>query len=180
MTETDGTRGVGMPAAPAAPAAPARILVVDDEPGVLHVARRILARRYTVTGASSGPEAIEILAREPHDLAIVDVRMPNMNGFELLKVIKNAHPDTEVIIGCHSIGNTGHGSGPSMATWQARQSMFTLQPSNMIAFEFFAWTPAPEWGGKKVRIPLEDDAIVTERGVEWLAPVNERILLIKQ
>ena len=105
MTETDGTRGVGMPAAPAAPAAPARILVVDDEPGVLHVARRILARRYTVTGASSGPEAIEILAREPHDLAIVDVRMPNMNGFELLKVIKNAHPDTEVIIMTGSISN---------------------------------------------------------------------------
>ena len=105
MTERDGTRGAGMPAAPAAPAAPARILVVDDEPGVLHVARRILARRYTVTGASSGPEAIEILAREPHDLAIVDVRMPNMNGFELLKVIKNAHPDTEVIIMTGSISN---------------------------------------------------------------------------
>ena len=49
----------------------------------------------------------------------------------------------------------------------------------MFAFEFFAWTPAPEWGGRKVRIPIEDDAIVTGRGVEWLAPVNERILLIK-
>ena len=33
--------------------------------------------------------------------------------------------------------------------------------------------------GKKVRIPLEDDAIVTERGVEWFYPVNKRILLIK-
>jgi sigma-B regulation protein RsbU (phosphoserine phosphatase) len=99
MTETNARRG------PEEPAAPARILVVDDEPGVLHVARRILARRYTVTGASSGPEAIEILAREPYDLAIVDVRMPTMNGFELLKVIKNAHPDTEVIIMTGSISN---------------------------------------------------------------------------
>ena len=43
----------------------------------------------------------------------------------------------------------------------------------------FAYTAADEWGGAKVRIPLEDDAIVTERGVEWLYPVNERILLIK-
>ncbi len=103
------------------------------------------------------------------------------SGFSIMKEFNKpaATPDTEVIIGCHSIGNTGHGSGPSMATWQARQSTFTLQPSNMIAFEFFAWTPAPEWGGKKVRIPFEDDAIVTDRGVEWLAPVNERILLIK-
>lgn len=83
----------------------ARILVVDDEPGVLHAARRILSRHYTVTGASSGAEALEILAREAHDLAIVDVRMPGMNGFELLKAIKNAHPDTEVIIMTGSISN---------------------------------------------------------------------------
>ena len=60
-----------------------------------------------------------------------------------------------------------------------RPEHLPLQPGNLIAFEFFAWTPAPEWGGGKVRIPLEDDALVTERGVEWLAPVNERILLIK-
>jgi Xaa-Pro aminopeptidase len=102
-------------------------------------------------------------------------------GFTIMKEFNkpSATPATEVVIGCHSTGNTGHGSGPSMATWQATQSTYTLRPSNMIAFEFFAWTPAPEWGGKKVRIPLEDDAIVTDRGVEWLAPVNERILLIK-
>jgi phosphoserine phosphatase RsbU/P len=85
--------------------AQARVLVVDDEPGVLHAARRILARHYSVSGASSGAEALEILAREPHDLAIVDVRMPGMNGFELLKAIKNAHPDTEVIIMTGSISN---------------------------------------------------------------------------
>jgi hypothetical protein len=48
----------------------------------------------------------------------------------------------------------------------------------MLSIEFFAWTPAPEWGGKKVRIPLEDDAIVTDRGVEWMYPINNRILLI--
>jgi Xaa-Pro aminopeptidase len=102
-------------------------------------------------------------------------------GFSIMKEFNkpSATPATEVIIGCHSTGNTGHGSGPSMATWQPTQSTYTLQASNMIAFEFFAWTPAPEWSGKKVRIPLEDDAIVTERGVEWLAPVNERILLIR-
>jgi Xaa-Pro aminopeptidase len=102
-------------------------------------------------------------------------------GFTIMKEFNkpSATPATEVVIGCHSTGNTGHGSGPSMATWQATQSTYTVRPSNMIAFEFFAWTPAPEWGGKKVRIPLEDDAILTDRGVEWLAPVNERILLIK-
>jgi hypothetical protein len=45
--------------------------------------------------------------------------------------------------------------------------------------ELFAYTANPDWGGKKVRIPLEDDAVVTERGVEWLYPANRRILIIK-
>ena len=102
-------------------------------------------------------------------------------GFSIMKEFNkpSTGTETEVIIGCHSTGNTGHGSGPSMATWQPTQATYILQPTNMFAFEFFAWTPAPEWGGKKVRIPLEDDAILTERGSEWLAPVNERILLIR-
>lgn len=83
----------------------AKILVVDDEPGVQNAARRILARRYEVNCASSGQEALARLATEPHDLAIVDVRMPGMNGFEVLKAIKTLHPDTEVIVMTGSISN---------------------------------------------------------------------------
>lgn len=102
-------------------------------------------------------------------------------GFEIMKEFNkpSATTATEVIIGCHSTGNTGHGSGPSITTWQGVQGSYTVKPGNLIAFEFFAWTPAPEWNGGKVRIPLEDDALITERGAEWLVPINERILLIK-
>lgn len=85
----------------------------------------------------------------------------------------------DVIIGCHSVGNVGHGSGPSIAWFHPRRSSFVIQPTNLFALELFAYTSVPEWGGGKVRIPLEDDAIVTHRGVEWLYPVNDRILLIK-
>jgi Xaa-Pro aminopeptidase len=60
-----------------------------------------------------------------------------------------------------------------------RCGAYTLQPGNLLAIELFAYTPAPEWGGKKVRIPLEDDAVVTNRGIEWLVPVNRQILLIR-
>jgi CheY-like chemotaxis protein len=93
------------PASTPQPASPARILIVDDEPGVQNAARRILARRYQVAVADSGPQALEVLEREPQDLAIVDVRMPGMTGFELLKAIKTLHPDTEVIIMTGSISN---------------------------------------------------------------------------
>ena len=94
------------PAAEIVPAPPRpRILIVDDEPGIQQSARRILARHYDVRIAVSGVQALEMLAVEPHDLAIVDVRMPGMNGFEVLKAIKTEHPDTEVIIMTGSIAN---------------------------------------------------------------------------
>ncbi|GAB1344216.1 M24 family metallopeptidase [Gemmatimonas sp.] len=85
----------------------------------------------------------------------------------------------EVNIGCHSVGDRGHGSGPSIAWFNPRQMTFNIKPFNPFSIELFAWTPNPEWGGAKVRIPLEDDAMVTARGVEWLYPVNQRIWLIK-
>jgi Xaa-Pro aminopeptidase len=86
---------------------------------------------------------------------------------------------TEVMIGCHSVGNTGHGIGPSIAWFNPQRLTFEIKPTNMFVIELFAYTAAPEFGGAKVRIPLEDDAIVTDRGVEWLYPINERILLIR-
>ena len=86
---------------------------------------------------------------------------------------------TDVIIGCHSVGNWGHGIGPSIAYWNPVRINYELKPSNLISIEFFAYTKIPEWGGKKLRIPIEDDAVITERGIEWLYPINPRILVIK-
>jgi len=83
------------------------------------------------------------------------------------------------MIGCHSVGDWGHGTGPSIAHFNPLQLTYTLQPTNLLSIELFAYTPIPEWGGAKLRIPLEDDAVVTERGVEWIYPINERIQLIR-
>ena len=87
--------------------------------------------------------------------------------------------ETDIVIGCHSVGNLGHGIGPSIAFFNPQRLTYTLHPTNLLSIELFAYTPVPEWGGKKVRIPLEDDALVTPRGIEWLVPSSERILLIK-
>ena len=89
-------------------------------------------------------------------------------------------PDvTDVVIGSHSVGNSGHGIGPSIAFFNPVRIEYTLRPTNLLSIELFAYTAVPEWGNKKVRIPLEDDAVLTERGIEWLYPVNERTLLIR-
>ena len=102
-------------------------------------------------------------------------------GFAVMKEFNKptATEKTEVITGCHSVGDWGHGIGPSAAFFQTAQLDFKIYPTTLLAVEFFAYTAAPEWGGKKVRIPLEDDAVVTDRGVEWLYPVNDLILLIR-
>ncbi|MDG2090282.1 MAG: M24 family metallopeptidase [Gammaproteobacteria bacterium] len=86
---------------------------------------------------------------------------------------------TDVVIGPHSVGNWGHGIGPSLAFFNPEQLTYELRPSTLISIELFAYTANPDWDNAKIRIPLEDDAIVTERGVEWLYPANSRILIIK-
>ncbi|MGB1658272.1 MAG: M24 family metallopeptidase [Longimicrobiales bacterium] len=86
---------------------------------------------------------------------------------------------TDVVLGPHSVGNWGHGLGPSLAFFNPTRMTYELRPGTLISIELFAYTANPEWDNAKIRIPLEDDAVVTERGVEWLYPVNDRILVIK-
>jgi Xaa-Pro aminopeptidase len=101
-------------------------------------------------------------------------------GFTLIEFNRPTEGDTtDVIIGCHSVGNLGHDIGPSIAWFNPERLQYQIRPTNIFSIELFAYTRAAEFGGKKVRIPLEDDAVVTERGVEWFYPVNRRILLIK-
>ncbi|MDT8321132.1 MAG: M24 family metallopeptidase [Xanthomonadales bacterium] len=86
---------------------------------------------------------------------------------------------TDVVIGPHSVGNWGHGIGPSLAFFNPTRLTYELRPSSLISVELFAYTAHPDWDNAKVRIALEDDAVVTDRGVEWLYPVADRILVIK-
>ncbi len=86
---------------------------------------------------------------------------------------------SDVVIGSHSVGDLGHGSGPSMADFNPLRMTYTLVPSNFLSIELFLYTPVPEWGTRKIKIPLEDNGVVTERGLEWAYPANSRILLVK-
>ena len=86
---------------------------------------------------------------------------------------------TDVVIGPHSVGNWGHGLGPSLAFFNPTRLTYELRPTTLISIELFAYTANPEWDNAKIRIPLEDDAVITERGVEWLYPVADRILVVK-
>ena len=72
------------------------ILAVDDTPENLDVVRGILAPQYTVKAAINGPMALKIAEKQPPDLILLDIMMPDMNGYEVCKRLKS-NPDTKDI-----------------------------------------------------------------------------------
>jgi two-component system response regulator HydG len=75
------------------------LLVVDDELPVLKVIERLAARvGYDVVTCSNGTDAMRELMRKPADLAMVDLRMPDVNGLDLLRQIRATVPSCEVIL----------------------------------------------------------------------------------
>jgi DNA-binding NtrC family response regulator len=83
----------------------ARILVVDDEPMMTDSLKQNLAEEgYKVDTAATGAEAIELFDRGGHHLAICDLQLPDMDGLNVMRHMKDTHPATEVIV------VTGYGS----------------------------------------------------------------------
>lgn len=75
------------------------ILIVDDEEGLREGLRMLLeGEGYTVVSAEAGEEALQILQQSHIDLVVTDMRMPGMNGIELLKNIRQRYGDLGVII----------------------------------------------------------------------------------
>lgn len=75
-----------------------RLLLVDDEDDFRQtLAKRLAKKGITLEQAESGEKALSILEKERIDVAVLDVKMPGMNGIEVLHHIKRKHPKTEVI-----------------------------------------------------------------------------------
>jgi DNA-binding NtrC family response regulator len=76
-----------------------KILVVDDEDALRTVlAAELEGEGYQVTTAADGQEAINILSSAGFDLILLDIKMPNVDGFEVLKLAKERHPATKIIM----------------------------------------------------------------------------------
>jgi DNA-binding NtrC family response regulator len=83
-----------------------RILLVDDEEIVLRSCQRILRRDYEIDTARDGLEALGKVNQNPYDVLILDIKMPKMDGIEVLRRVKEARPDIDVIMvtGLNEIG----------------------------------------------------------------------------
>ncbi len=109
-----------------------RILIVDDEPSVLHVLKHVLASPdYVVCAVDSCAAALEVLAREPYEVVLCDIRMPGMDGYELLRELRRSHPGTDVVL------MTGYGTldgaVDAMALGAADYLMKPLKPKEVLA-----------------------------------------------
>ena len=82
-----------------------KVLLVDDEKGYLNVlSNRLSKRSIEATKAFSGTEAIQILRKKDFDVVVLDLKMEDMNGIEVLKIMQKMAPELPVIF------LTGHGS----------------------------------------------------------------------
>jgi DNA-binding response OmpR family regulator len=74
-------------------------MVVDDEPVArLSLAELLLLEGYEAVPAASGEEAVELLAEGPFDLAIIDLKMPGMDGLEVVEAFQKQAPETVIIM----------------------------------------------------------------------------------
>lgn len=87
---------------------PCHVLLVDDEADFLEaLARRLSGRGYTVSVARDGAEATRAVHDAPPDVVVLDVRLPGADGVSVLRRLKLAHPEMEIIL------LTGHASAAS-------------------------------------------------------------------
>ena len=103
-----------------------KILLIDDEPDIVRFLRISLkADGYQVIPALSGAEGLEAFAKDKPEIVITDIKMPGMDGIEVLEKIKIIDPNTEVII------ITGHGDVPmSVRAMKAGAVDFLEKPFN--------------------------------------------------
>ena len=81
------------------------ILIVDDEPGVALLCSRLLTREGFSTESFTDPRAaVHFLTQHPIDMLLVDIRMPEIDGFEVIEHTQRLHPEAAILI------MTGHGT----------------------------------------------------------------------
>ncbi|MBI9078942.1 MAG: response regulator [Pseudodesulfovibrio sp.] len=107
------------------------VLLVDDEAGIRNVLSIAIADAgYTVITAENGAEALDILGNNTINLIVADIRMPGIDGLELLQRIKMSWPDSEVIM------ITGHGDvGSAIESLRRGAADFITKPIHEDALE---------------------------------------------
>jgi CheY-like chemotaxis protein len=104
-----------------------QILVVDDEKNIRQLFQEeLLDEGYVVTVADGGREALEKIAARKPDLVIVDIRMPDMNGLELMQEIRKDYQDLPIIV-CTAL----RALQDDYTIWESQVSAFLAKPVDL-------------------------------------------------
>lgn len=105
-------------------AAAPRILVIDDEPGIRGLASRVLSLAgFAVSLAATGRQGLSMALRDPCDLVLLDLRLPDLGGEEILRRLRRERPrqavlvwsataDGQAVSRCRSLGACGYLAKP--------------------------------------------------------------------
>ncbi|SRR6056297_383999 len=101
-----------------------KVLLIDDEQTLLeYLSKRLLREGFTVKATFSGEEAIEVASDENFDVAVVDLKMPGMDGVETQRKLKELQPFIQCIV------LTGHGSiDTALESGQQDAFQYLLKP----------------------------------------------------
>ena len=105
-----------------------KIMVVDDEPGVLESFKMILSiKDYNVYAFPDGPSALKTIEKGKYDIAFVDLKLPEMDGIEVLKRIKEADPAIEVIIVTAYATESSHANAITLGALEYLRKPFLME-----------------------------------------------------
>lgn len=103
------------------------VLVVDGQDDFrVPLVKRLQKRNFIIRGAQGGRTALEMMAEDPADIVLLDLRMPDMDGLDMLQVLKQRHPATQVVV------LTGYASLESAQTAQRLGALdYLMKPGNL-------------------------------------------------
>jgi Xaa-Pro aminopeptidase len=131
-----------------------------------HKVRRII--RQNVRPGRTGREQIDELKQLLRDAGYVYTEEERAGDAEGI----------EVNVGMHAAGNIGHDLAASLFEIYPVRTEYMVRPNNIISLEYIVFTPAAEWSGAKIPVNVEENAVITNRGIEWLVPPQNQILVI--
>ena len=74
------------------------ILICDDEEGIRESLKLILEKDYELSFATNGSEAVELAKMMPFDAAVMDIKMPKIDGIETIRKLKKIQPDIKILV----------------------------------------------------------------------------------
>ena len=88
-------------------------------------------------------------------------------------------PGVEVNVGMHGMGNLAHDVTAGIFELWPELTAYELRPNAFLSFEYRIFSPSDHDPGYKIHISIEENVVVTERGIEWLYPPQDRLLLVR-